>query len=292
MDIVRNIVQKWKMTPMRTSAEFDLALASFMPLFLSNTVALLTGETITESNAKKILAGKSIENYSGKAQAVFYADALYDYYRTIKQAIIVSNDDVSAGLADVLYIMFNTWSVLPPNSEYLYRLSFLIKMSSWSDAEMKDDDLQKGSIQPYLDGVRAMSIDDRNFMLLAAGIMQCVCRKNYYPKLNLVMAILLMNHYLLFRGYPPIVIFSEDREKYMDCIVQAIKHKNTLPLLDFLNESFIKTWSEKSMGSFESEEKRIDSNMTSSQSGRRTLAEWVESAQQRAEGKTTNRNNQ
>ncbi|MBR1421848.1 MAG: Fic family protein [Ruminococcus sp.] len=53
----------------------------------------------------------------------------------------------------------------------------------------------------------------------------------------------LMNYYLITHDHPPIVIFDEDKKKYYDCLEAFDTKEEIKPLVSFLKEQCVKTWS-------------------------------------------------
>ena len=52
----------------------------------------------------------------------------------------------------------------------------------------------------------------------------------------------LLNFFLLCRDHPPLVIFSEDKERYLQCLTTYDNTRDPRPFRDFLEEELFKTW--------------------------------------------------
>lgn len=52
----------------------------------------------------------------------------------------------------------------------------------------------------------------------------------------------LLNFFLLCRDHPPLVIFSEDKERYLQCLTTYDNTRDPRPMRDFLEEELSKTW--------------------------------------------------
>lgn len=53
----------------------------------------------------------------------------------------------------------------------------------------------------------------------------------------------LMNYYLMIHGYPPIIIYEEDRKLYFDCLDKFDREEELSPLIKFIIYELEKTWS-------------------------------------------------
>ena len=52
----------------------------------------------------------------------------------------------------------------------------------------------------------------------------------------------LLNFFLLCRDHPPLVFFSQDKERYLQCLTRYDKTRDPRPFRDFLEEELFKTW--------------------------------------------------
>lgn len=56
---------------------------------------------------------------------------------------------------------------------------------------------------------------------------------------------ILLNYFFLTRNHPPLIIFSEDRARYLECLTIYDREHDLTPLTEFLRQEIIKTWAEE-----------------------------------------------
>ena len=52
----------------------------------------------------------------------------------------------------------------------------------------------------------------------------------------------LMNYFLLIRDHPPLIVFAQDREEYLQCLTRYDRDRDAQPLAEFLKRELVQTW--------------------------------------------------
>ena len=53
----------------------------------------------------------------------------------------------------------------------------------------------------------------------------------------------MLNYWLMISNYPPLVIYEEDRRAYYDALQTYDEQEDLAPLVTFLEDQTVKTWS-------------------------------------------------
>lgn len=67
----------------------------------------------------------------------------------------------------------------------------------------------------------------------------------------------LLNYWLMINDYPPAIVYEEDRRAYYDALQVYDEQEDLTPLVQFLEDQTVKTWSRSVDGKSPAQHKKL-----------------------------------
>jgi Fic family protein len=236
-----DIVNKWWEHPIGSSADIDLKLHNFRILFAYHS-GKIENNRIDYHDTREIFENGRIINYTGDVRTLFEQQNQRDCYEFLKGKI-VKKQPLSISLIKKIHFELSKGTYDENRfrkgerpgrfKKYDYVVGYC---DAGSDAKDVDKDLQEliNEIATY-EGMEIL----KAAAYLHAGFEQI----HPFADGNGRVGRTLMNYYLMISDHPPTVIFDEDKKEYYKALEAFDRDQELQPLMDFLINQAIKTWS-------------------------------------------------
>ncbi len=242
MDVYEKILTWWRSHRIRRPGDLDKLFQEFNPTFAYHS-SLLEERQLSQSIVTEFFRTGAVSQFSGDPMELVQLYSHKRCYEYLRERVL-ARDDLDTSLVLEIHRVLN--SGIYTDAYYL------------SQGE-RPGELKK---QDFVTAVNAVGASARDVGQELDGLMEEVsgycgsdllqaaayfhCRfENIHPFAagNGATGRVLVNYFLLTRDHPPLVIFSEDREEYLQCLTAYDQEKNCQPLSAFFEKELLKTWS-------------------------------------------------
>lgn len=236
-------VAKWQSHQLRSPADLDRLLFDFTPRFTYHS-ALLEGREIAYSTVEEFFHTGAVSHFSGDPKELvqlYSHKRCYDYLREH----VMARDDLDTLLVLEIHRLLTSGTYSEPfflaNGERpgeLKKQDFVTAVNAVG-ASARDVGAELDRLMEEISGYCGAE-------LLEAAAYFHSRFENIHPFAagNGTVGRVLVNYFLLIRDHPPLIFFSEDKERYLQCLSAYDHQRNPGPLADFLEEELAKTWAE------------------------------------------------
>ncbi len=261
MEQYEQALRLWQSYQIKTAADLDARLDSFRVLFAYNS-GKIENEAVTYHDTREIFENGKVTGYTGDPRALFEQQNQKLCYEYLKEKIIV-REPVSLDL--ILEIHRILTSGTYDERRYL--------VNNERPGEFKKHDYVtgihevgyppeevEGALLELLDEISGP--DSLSDPLTATAYFHV--RFEYihpFADGNGRVGRTLMNYYLMINGYPPLIVYDEDKKAYYDALERYDTDEEIAPLRDFIEAETVKTWNkmvERNIGKRSPRKKLID----------------------------------
>ena len=239
MSLYHTILSRWQSQQLRRPSDLDKALGEFNPLFAYHTERLEGREADLET-AREYFQTGTVSQFTGDPQMLI---RLYDQKRCYEylRERVLARDEMDTALVLELHRILNSGAYNDPA---------LLRRGERAGEFKKQDLVAGGAGSPAREVGRELDqlMEEVSGycgteLLSAAAYLHCRF-ENIHPFAagNGATGRVLLNFFLLCRDHPPLVIFSEDKERYLQCLTTYDNTRDPRPMRDFLEEELSKTW--------------------------------------------------
>ena len=232
---------KWQEKNMETSADFDVALSNFKVLFAYNSNAIENPET-TYHDTREIFENGNVSGYTGNLRTLFEIQNQKECYEFLRGKILEKQ------LIDVNLIKEIHGILL----KGCYDESRFDKGERPGTFKVNDfvvgDNIgalaseTKQEVQELCKEINDFSGND---ILVAAAYLHLNFESIHpFADGNGRVGRTLMNYFLMINGYPPAIIYDEDKKTYYMALAVFDKTGSLDGFKEFLMEQTLKTWQE------------------------------------------------
>ena len=241
MSAYTEAVIRWQSRQLRSPKDLDQLLQSFNPLFAVNAI-LLEGESISLPVAEEYYQTGAVSQFTGNPKALVQ---LYNHklcYEYLRERIL-ARDDLDTSLVLEVHRILNSGTYNEPfylasgeRPGQLKRQDF-VTASTGVGASAQDVGRELDRLMEEISGYCGGEL------LSAAAYFHCRF-ENIHPFAsgNGATGRVLMNYFLLIRDHPPLIVFAQDQEEYIQCLTRYDRDRDAQPLAEFLKRELVQTW--------------------------------------------------
>ncbi len=241
MSTYTSILNWWQSHQLRCPCDLDRLLQRFNPRFVRES-CLLEGWDIPLDTAEEVFRSGTVSQFSGDPKALLQLYTQKQCYEYLREKIM-ARDDMDTFLVLEIHRILTSGTYAEP-----YYLA-----SGERAGEFKKQD--------YVTAVNAVGVPARDVgkeldqlmeevsgycgsdLLRAAAYLHARF-ENIHPFAagNGATGRVLVNFFLLTRDHPPLLVFSQDQDRYYACLTTFDQQKDARPLADFFQEQLEKFW--------------------------------------------------
>lgn len=242
MNSFESILTQWKSYSIATTEDLDFYLDNFRILFAYNSNHIENPNT-TYHDTREIFEHGSVSSYTGDLRTIFEIQNQKDCYEYLKEKIVSKE----------------------PLSQELIKQTHQILMHGCYDKPKYDKGERPGEYKKHLfvvgDDVGAepdeveeevsfvinevLNNEGSDPLTVAAYLHLSFESIHPFADGNGRLGRTLMNYYLITHNYPPVIIYSEDKETYYLALAVFDKTGKIDGFKKFIQEQAIKTWSHR-----------------------------------------------
>ena len=230
-----NIVARWQSRQLRCTADLDRALQDFNPLFFYHS-ELLEGRQADFSTVEDYFHTGTVSGFSGDPQALIrlYDQRLCSEYLRER---VLARDEMDTPLVLEIHRFLTS---------RLYTAPDLLRAGE-RPGELKKQDAHGAPAQEAARELDRLMEELSGYCgadLLAAAAYLHGRFEHIHPFAagNGATGRVLLNYFLLCRDHPPLVFFSDNRQRYLRCLAAFDESRDVRPLQDLMEEELIRTW--------------------------------------------------
>lgn len=241
MSLYHTILSRWQSQQLRRPSDLDKALGEFNPLFAYHTERLEGREADLET-AREYFQTGTVSQFTGDPQMLI---RLYDQKRCYEylRERVLARDEMDTALVLELHRILNSGAYNDPallrrgERAGEFKKQDLVAPAGGAGSPAREVGRELNQLMEEVSGYCGTEL------LSAAAYLHCRF-ENIHPFAagNGATGRVLLNFFLLCRDHPPLVIFSEDKERYLQCLTTYDNTRDPRPMRDFLEEELSKTW--------------------------------------------------
>lgn len=241
MGAYANAVAWWQSHQLRRAGDLDKLLLEFNPLFFYHS-NLLEGWEIPFATVQEYIQTGAVSQFSGNPKVLLLLYNQKQCYEYLRERVL-ARDELDTTL------VLESHRIL---SSGVYNEAFYLANGERAGEFKKKD---------YVTAVNAVGAPARDVSRELDQLMEEV---NGYCGSQLLRAAayfhgqfehihpfaagngtvgrVLLNFFLLTRDHPPVILFSQDEERYFQCLTSFDRNKDATPLAEFLEDELVKSW--------------------------------------------------
>lgn len=241
MSLYHTILSRWQSQQLRRPSDLDKALGEFNPLFAYHTERLEGREADLET-AREYFQTGTVSQFTGDPQMLI---RLYDQKRCYEylRERVLARDEMDTALVLELHRILNSGAYNDPallrrgERAGEFKKQDLVAPAGGAGSPAREVGRELDQLMEEVSGYCGTEL------LSAAAYLHCRF-ENIHPFAagNGATGRVLLNFFLLCRDHPPLVFFSQDKERYLQCLTRYDKTRDPRPFRDFLEEELSKTW--------------------------------------------------
>ena len=232
MSLYHTILSRWQSQQLRRPSDLDKALGEFNPLFAYHTERLEGREADLET-AREYFQTGTVSQFTGDPQMLI---RLYDQKRCYEylRERVLARDEMDTALVLELHRILNSGAYNDPallrrgERAGEFKKQDLVAPAGGAGSPAREVGRELDQLMEEVSGYCGTEL------LSAAAYLHCRF-ENIHP-------FAAGNGATLCRDHPPLVIFSEDKERYLQCLTTYDNTRDPRPMRDFLEEELSKTW--------------------------------------------------
>lgn len=241
MSLYHTILSRWQSQQLRRPSDLDKALGEFNPLFAYHTERLEGREADLET-AREYFQTGTVSQFTGDPQMLI---RLYDQKRCYEylRERVLARDEMDTALVLELHRILNSGAYNDPallrrgERAGEFKKQDLVAPAGGAGSPAREVGRELDQLMEEVSGYCGTEL------LSAAAYLHCRFEHIHpFAAGNGATGRVLLNFFLLCRDHPPLVIFSEDKERYLQCLTRYDKTRDPRPFRDFLEEELFKTW--------------------------------------------------
>lgn len=241
MNELSRVVEKWQSHQLRCPCDLDRLLQDFNPRFAYHS-DLLEGREIPYAAVEAFFRAGEGAPPAGDPRDLARLEGQRRCYEFLRERVL-ARDDLDTSLVLEVHRVLNSGVYDGP---------------AFQESGERPGQLKK---RDYVTAVNAVGAPARDVAAQLDHLVEEVsgycgsdllqvaayfhCRfENIHPFAagNGVTGRMLVNYFLMIRDHPPLVVFAEDKEEYLQCLTTYDQERDPRPLAAFLEKELVKTW--------------------------------------------------
>ena len=233
-------VKWWKSKQLTTLADYTETLSNFRVVFACNS-SVIEGANIDYHTTREVFEDNKITDFTGDLRDIMEIQNQKFAFEYVCKSLVERKPITVQFIKKVhrllLYGCYDNrrWEKGERPGTFKVNDYCVGVTSEGSYPEYVEDDISE-----LLDEVNAA--EGSNVLISAAYLHLRFEQIHPFADGNGRVGRLLMNYYLMLHGYPPTVIFDEDKETYYLALTVFDKAEELNGFIDFIREETVKTW--------------------------------------------------
>lgn len=238
-----SIVAEWKNRKIKDAKDLEIALSNFRILFAYNSNKIENPET-TYHDTREIFENGRVENYSGDLRTLFEIQNQKDCQNFLLDKIIrrepLSEDLIKEVHRRLMHGCYDQTRYDKGERPGRYKIHDYVV---GDDVGIRPEDVPN-EMRELCEQINGYSGED--ILTVAAYFHLSFESVHPFADGNGRVGRTLLNYYLMTHGYPPIIIYEEDKPTYYMALTVFDKTGKIDGFITFLKEQTEKTWTKKS----------------------------------------------
>lgn len=236
------ILEQWQSFDIKTENDLDYYLDNFRILFAFNSNHIENPNT-TYHDTREVFENGTVSSYTGDLRTLFEIQNQKDCYEFLKEKIVkrepLTQDLILKIHETLMHGCYDKAKYEKGERPGTYKKHlFVVGDDIGAEPEEVADELQF-----VLDEVSKN--EGENSLTVAAYLHLSFESIHPFADGNGRVGRTLMNYYLITHNYPPIIIFSEDKDTYYMALAVFDKTDKIDGFIKFIKEQAVKTWGRK-----------------------------------------------
>lgn len=236
------ILEQWQSFDIKTENDLDYYLDNFRILFAFNSNHIENPNT-TYHDTREVFENGTVSSYTGDLRTLFEIQNQKDCYEFLKEKIVkrepLTQDLILKIHETLMHGCYDKAKYEKGERPGTYKKHlFVVGDDIGAEPEEVADELQF-----VLDEISKN--EGENSLTVAAYLHLSFESIHPFADGNGRVGRTLMNYYLITHNYPPIIIFSEDKDTYYMALAVFDKTDKIDGFIKFIKEQAVKTWGRK-----------------------------------------------
>lgn len=237
-----DILRWWKEEKKDTQEDLYTLLDNFKILFAYHS-GKIENETITLHDTREIFENGTVINYTGDLRTLFEIKNQKDCFKYLVDKI-VSKEDITVSF--ILELHEQLMKGCYDETRYMKgERPGTFKKHDYvtGDGVGTAPEEVEGELQELLEEIKAA--EGKDVMTIAAYLHLRFEEIHPFADGNGRVGRTLLNYYLMTHGFPPLILYSEDKKTYYLSLAVYDKTGEIKGFIEFLKEQMVKTWEKK-----------------------------------------------
>lgn len=237
------LLKTWKAKPLETEADLDVALDNFRILFAYHSNAI-ENPKVTYHDTREIFENGRVTGYTGDMRTLFEIQNQKECYEFLKGHILrktpISGDLILQIHEKLMHGCYDETRWQKGERPGQYKIHDYITGDGIGSAP---EDVAR-EIEELCEEIGSVQSEAHD--TIAAYLHLRFETIHPFADGNGRVGRTLLNYYLLTHGFPPAILYEEDKESYYMALAVYDKTEEISGFVQFLREQTVKTWSRKS----------------------------------------------
>lgn len=236
-----NVVKFWQAKDLSTVERFDLALENYRILFAYHS-GKIENDSISYHTTREIFCDGKVSSYSGDPRALFEQQNQKICYEYLKKPIVDKSPMTVELVLEIHRILTGgtydeqRYIINGERPGEFKKHDYVIGKGEYGTTP---DDVAR-EIQSLLDELNGY--EGTNILKAAAYFHARFENIHPFADGNGRVGRTLLNYYLMTHQVPPLIVYSEDKQLYYECLEKYDREEDINPLTEFLKYETEKTW--------------------------------------------------
>ena len=237
-----DIVNLWQGFDIQTEADLEAQLDSFKVLFAYNSNKI-ENENTTYEDAHEVFAHGRVSNYTGDVRTLIELQNQKAAYQHLIKLLAAKEPITEAMLLEFHRILtegaYDEWRIKRGERPGTYKQHHYVVGINETGAA---PEMVAEEIKELIDEIAGVTLKLKNVPIAAAYFHAKFENIHPFADGNGRTGRILMNYFLMLHGYPPLIVYDEDRREYCKALDAYHTGQDIKPLRVFIEQQTVKTW--------------------------------------------------